>query len=435
MPQTPIQVMSPAEVRQIAADLMVLSFPLLLVDMVRRTHPLGGNRIWRLPGRAGLLAPGLADDDPRTLITSAWLDVSQEIVTIDWPADDAGRLSAVLYDPWGRRIGPLQPPPSSGRLTVVGANWLGNPEGRAVWRLPANAGWMITRATPRTPGEYESDLDLLMRQSIEAPHPWPAQEIVAIEGPSRSVVESTLSLEPGKFLYRLAALIARYPPPHAQAAEALRSLGFAPGAPHPEPPPDARIREAFGWGIRDGADEIAEAASQRLTNTRGWRVLHAPPADDTPLSRAAAAAASLGAPTPEDLLCFICDSDSEGRPLRGSSCYRLSFSDADIPPAGAGWNLSLRATYHSRELATEPRSLGGDGLAEGPDGSVEILIQHAAPTEGESNWLPTPPADFALLLRLHRPSPSALDGAWAPPEPKPLSRSSTEEGRPSSQGA
>lgn len=420
MPQTPLPVMTTAEIRQVAADTVVLGFPLVLTDMARRMHPLGGNTIRLLPARAGLLAPGLADDDPRTFATSAWLDVSQGPVMIDWPPDEAGQLSVVLYDAWGARIWLEAPPGPSARIAVVGTDWIGAHEGADhVWRLPGSTGWMITRAIAWTPAEQEAVRDLLLKQTIETT--WPAKDIVAVETPPRSVVEAALALDPPKFLHRLALLLARNPPPDPVISEELARLGLATGSPYSEPSHDMSGGDAIGLGFRDAASDIADAALKRLTNTQGWRALHAPPEDEQPLARAAFAATSLGAPAREDVISYVCDSDSEGRPLRGSIQYLFAFSVDEAPPAEGGWSLSLHSPHNSRDLSAEPRSLDGN-VRSGPDGAVEILIQHAQPARETANWLPTPSAEFALLLRLHRPAKAVLEGFWPPPQLTPLPR-------------
>lgn len=437
MPQTPIPLMTTAEIRQVTADSVVLGFPLVLTDMVRRMHPLGGNTIRLLPARAGLLAPGLNDDDPRTLATSAWLDVSQGAVMIDWPPDEARQLCVVLYDAWGERILLPAPPRPSARIAVVGADWIGAHEGADhVWRLPGSTGWMITRAMPKTPAEQEAARDLLLGQSIETA--WPARDVVAVETPPRSVVEAVLALDPPRFLHRLAVLLARNPPPDPQISEKLARLGVALGSSDPEPSRDIATDDAIGLGFRDAASDIADAALKRLSNTQGWRAQHAPPEDELALTRAAFAATSLGAPAREDVISYICDSDSEGRPLRGSVQYLLAFGADDAPPADDGWSLALHSPHNSRDLSAEPRSLDRDeNVRTGPDGVVEILIQHAAPGMETANWLPTPSAEFTLLLRLYRPTKAVLEGFWSPPQLTPLPRThaSSQEGHSSSLGA
>ena len=53
-----------------------------------------------------------------------------------------------------------------------------------------------------------------------------------------------------------------------------------------------------------------------------------------------------------------------------------------------------------------------DELVYNADGSLNLLIQHVAPREGQSNWLPAPEGNFALTLRIYHPKPEFLDGSW-----------------------
>jgi hypothetical protein len=62
--------------------------------------------------------------------------------------------------------------------------------------------------------------------------------------------------------------------------------------------------------------------------------------------------------------------------------------------------------YHVRDRS---------GLAPNPDGSVDIYIQPSAPTGHESNWLPAPPGNFILWLRVYIPGAAILDGTYTVP--------------------
>ena len=55
------------------------------------------------------------------------------------------------------------------------------------------------------------------------------------------------------------------------------------------------------------------------------------------------------------------------------------------------------------------------GLAQGPDGSVDIYIQNAAPVGHESNWLPGPAEGFILWLRVYMPGEAILNRTYRVP--------------------
>lgn len=53
------------------------------------------------------------------------------------------------------------------------------------------------------------------------------------------------------------------------------------------------------------------------------------------------------------------------------------------------------------------------------DGSLTLYIQHEAPDERTSNWLPAPQGDFSVLMRLYDTKPEFANGKWEIP---PLNR-------------
>jgi hypothetical protein len=50
-----------------------------------------------------------------------------------------------------------------------------------------------------------------------------------------------------------------------------------------------------------------------------------------------------------------------------------------------------------------------------PDGSLVLYVQNTAPVGREGNWLPAPPGEFLLMLRLYLPKQSVLDGKYEYP--------------------
>lgn len=426
MPRAPIQDLSPAEIRRLAADALVLGFPLILTDTVRRIHPMGGNKLVQLPDNAGAIAPGLADEDALTVGSSIWLDVTRGPVIANVPSAGDCHLSIALYDPWARPIQALGLQGAhhfNGPLAIVGVDWAGEAEtGMTARRLPGASAWMVARMTPRSAGDGEACRRLLSglvaRSESQA---WPSGETLSIEPPPRTAVETALALGPATFLHRLAMLLSRHPAPDQATAQGLARLGVTPGIPY-SGLDDSRLGEAVALGFRDGADHIVGAAAERMAAAEGWKALHSPPTDADPLSRAATAATSLGAPPLDDVLSLACCADASGQPLRGSERYLLSFPPGGAPPAHAFWSLSLRSPHHSRDLAANRSSVGDrEPLRPNADGGLEIVLQHSPPPADRfANWLPVPPGEFSLVLRLYWPKAAALDGEWRPPLVTPL---------------
>ena len=105
--------------------------------------------------------------------------------------------------------------------------------------------------------------------------------------------------------------------------------------------------------------------------------------------------------------------------------YILHFDKDEIPqtlPLGF-WSITIYGSDF--QLVKNPinRFSIGDrtkGIVYGPDGSLDINIQHAAPQGKESNWLPCPPNGlFRLNYRIYLPAEAARQpatlGKYLPP--------------------
>jgi hypothetical protein len=110
--------------------------------------------------------------------------------------------------------------------------------------------------------------------------------------------------------------------------------------------------------------------------------------------------------------------DASGEPLDGRFTYVLRFPPGGLPPARAFWSLTIyhRDTGMLVANSIHRYAIGNrtQDLQHGRDGSLTISIGHDRPVD-IANWLPAPEGPFYLTLRLYRPEPAALDGAWQPP--------------------
>jgi hypothetical protein len=103
----------------------------------------------------------------------------------------------------------------------------------------------------------------------------------------------------------------------------------------------------------------------------------------------------LGANLPEDGIYPTARVDSTGEPLNGANRYVLHFDAEEIPPVNGFWSLTMyNDQQHFVDNPIDRYAIRDrDPLAYGPDGSLEILIQHGSPgPELETNWLPAPRA-------------------------------------------
>jgi hypothetical protein len=93
----------------------------------------------------------------------------------------------------------------------------------------------------------------------------------------------------------------------------------------------------------------------------------------------------------------------------------LHFPAGGLPPVDAFWSVTLYGPDHFFTANPIDRYAIGDhspGLRYGPDGSLDIYIQHDPPAGHEANWLPAPTGAFYLSMRLYLPQPPVLEGRY-----------------------
>src|SRR5690606_13157149 len=135
--------LSPPEARCAAAEAAVFGFPLLLVDAIRRTHPIGVNRVFELPADGEPIAPGLGGEQPLVIAASAWLDLRDGPLTVEFPDVGKRHWSIALFDAHGRRVAR----PEGGRILppkLVLATGEAAHEAGAL-HTPTDLVWLIVR--------------------------------------------------------------------------------------------------------------------------------------------------------------------------------------------------------------------------------------------------------------------------------------------------
>jgi hypothetical protein len=120
---------------------------------------------------------------------------------------------------------------------------------------------------------------------------------------------------------------------------------------------------------------------------------------------------------PEEAMYWYTNSDGAGQALDGEQDYRLHFPAGQLPPNDAFWSLTMGdARNHFVPNPLNRYSVSDrSGLVPNADGSTDIYIQHTAPAEHEANWLPSPPGNFILWLRVYIPGATILDRTYTVP--------------------
>jgi hypothetical protein len=422
-----------AEARQLAADVFVMGFPLVLMDAVRRAHPIELNRILLLAEDSPTLAPGLADEGTREVRTSAWIDVSERPVVMHLPHMHGRYFSVTLMDATGdpfASLGSHTGDAAGSDLAIVGPRWRGELSGplKAV-RSVTDVVWALSRITASSDADRPEAEALAGRQALtplheagEAARPIDRGPMRLLDPPAHTCVQQVMDMTPEMFTHRLNLLVERaaqglrgaYWPTLRTRLRALNELG-KPG----EIGVDSELGRTLSKGFADGAAAIrAGAELAAKPGASGWRTFGAPPSPGAgPLARAVRVFTDLGGPVAEDVLSLVCDTDEAGRELSGAERYRIHFARGATPPVVAFWSLFITPRSVKGAPTGTRRGIGDrNDLTANPDGSLDLIIQHEVPAGGPSvNWLPAPTGAFTLSVRLHWPRPPALSGAWRMP--------------------
>ena len=433
------QSLSPAEVRVVAEKAYTFAYPLVLMEMTRRStlrYQAGSAEMNRFTH-----ARQFPDDtfhqvirpNADTLYSSAWLDLSEEPVLLH-TQDTHGRYYLMqLMDAWTETIsvpGKRTTGTGDGWFAIVGPGWKGTLPAR-VKRIdcPTNIAWLLGRTQTNGVADYPAvrklqDGYMLMPLSRYPDGPAPRSppagrpDMAGFVRPPQQVEQLT----PIAFLTMFAELLIKNPPQagdEPMMAE-LRSIGITPGKFDP-----SRLGPEGLKAIGDGV-----AAATSWLHSLDGRNGKPGPTGWTGGSkfvgrygthydiRASVARVGLGANPPEDATYLHCHQDDQGQPLDGSRRYQIHFAKNKIPPVRAFWSVTVydEQGYFTANPIHRFAIGDRDALKFNADGSMDIYIQHASPgAEKESNWLPAPESRFNLSLRLYWPTDEILEGRWTPP--------------------
>jgi hypothetical protein len=441
---------------EFAVDAYVYLYPLVLLDLTRRVAtgvPGPDESVGRAPANAfahvaSPLPPTFRDvvrPSFDTLHSFAWLDVTKEPVVVSVP--DAGDRYYVLsmIDMWsdlvaapGTRTAGNWP----AEYAVVPRGWDGDlPEQLRPIEAPTAYIWIVGRIERGCGGdEFQSALRiallsrwggqrhrrLSLHQGRNRPDP--------LVDPSVSPVDQVDEMSASEFFVRGVELLRRnLPHVHDHAVlQRIERIGIVPGEPLDLRALPRAVTRALSEALVRGRQELDFRARWLGRIHNGWQVCNGTMGTwgTDYLKRAAVARHFLGAGMCEDVVQSSAFVDDSTRALDGAHAYRLVFASHDEPPAHVLWSLTAYdENGYVVPNAIDRYALGSrDPLERGPDGSLELAIQHSPPRHGPaSNWLPCPAGRFNLCLRLYRPERDALDDTWSPP---PMRRSDERAARP-----
>jgi hypothetical protein len=450
-----------AEIREIAANAYTFAYPLVLLDVTRRTD-LERRAQAGTPGTNHFVhAQAFPDDRSRivirpnadTLYSTAWLDLSHEPILLHVP-DTRGRYYVMqLLDAWTETFdlpGKRTRGTGAGWFGIVGPGWKGTmPPHVEKINAPTNTVWLLGRTQVNGIADYgevhatQNGYALMPLShypegsSPSAPSAPPASASASASASGSSLGANRSEPPPmqvqrmnAREFFQTAANLLVTNPPHPQDAPLMKQLarvGILPGKVFNPDLLGVEGQKAFEQGVKTAADTLATLGSQSGVGERfnGWSSGFGAATGRYGIhydARAAVARLGLGALPPEEATYFSCCQIGGAHSLSGEHAYTLHFSAAELPPVQAFWSLTLYGEDgYFVSNAIHRFAIGDrDALKFNSDGSLDLFVQHDAPgADRGSNWLPAPEGKFNLSLRLYWPSEDVVRGRWKPPPVTP----------------
>jgi len=415
--------------KRLAAEAYVYGYPLVLMDATRQIDtartPINTFRHER--AAAGAVTP-----NGDVLFSRAWLDLSQEPIVLSLPDAHDRYYVLPMLSGWTDVFsspGKRQTGTEKRDFAIVGPTYKkALPADVTALPAPTDMVWIVGRIDPGGPGGAAAAAKLQEQLKLTPLSQWgkkPARAQPAGatgKAETASAAQQVAQLDAKAFFTRLAALLATNPPSKDDGAmvEKLGKLGIVAGQPFDLAKLDAATAAATEAGVTSARAAIASSAKTYIGDLRnGWAIEW-----DTGRYganyglRAVMAALRLGANAPEDAIFASARVDGEGKPLAGTSRYVLHFDKGQTPPTEAFWAVSLYDD--AKRFVANPldrHALGdNDKLASNPDGSIDLYLQNANPgPDKAANWLPAPPGEFNVMLRVYWPKQAMLERKWTPP--------------------
>ena len=375
-----------------------------------------------------------------TLYSLAWLNLAHQPQVIHVPKLERFFVFE-LVSPWTenfRNFGTPRGDSRGGDFAIVGPGFDGRlPRGVTRIRSPYDRVWVIGRTLIKGESDTERVNEIQDRYRIKPLRRYGRPFVRrSTQPPDTSVDEEPIpglgaGQDPLDFYAALGRELERFEPPAADGpllAE-LAGIGVGPGL---DPASDPALAPDTLRGMRDaavdGPDNVAALIRARFLEQfdlhNGYLIGDLGRYGTDYELRAMADQVGVGALIPEIAIYPFAQTSRDLAPLTGERRYVLHLPADRLPiPAAGLWSLTM---YDAEMfLAGNPidRYVLNDrsDLRYNADGSLDIFVQHAEPSDPEQarNWLPAPEGPFRLLWRLYDAGPAVggiLDGSgWLPP--------------------
>ena len=416
MSNSQIPVAAHDELKEAARDAWIYALPLIEIAMTRANRGgFGGeiNTLGHTRDLANHKMRAVTTPNNDTLYTSAQIDLSAGPITITVPAAGERYLSLALMDAYTNNfaiLGTRTTGPDGGTFSLVGPSDAA--EGANVVRAPTNHVWALARILVDGPPDLEAARAIQSGFSLQGPAVPQAKSHARRSAPWNEYFAS------------VDELMVANPPPVTDLAllRKIAALGLGKGDFSAE-----RFSADEAAAIEAGVAE-ARVAVRRGGGGANWiDGWFYPRADlgnfgQSYAYRAGVALAGLAALPPVEAM-YMRGRGERGGIYDGHKRWRLHFPADQLPAVNSFWSLSLYEATADGQFFFADNPLNrysiGDrtaGLTYNDDGSLDIWIGHEPPGgERDANWLPSPPAPFALFMRAYLPKPAMLDGSYRLP--------------------
>jgi hypothetical protein len=348
-----------------------------------------------------------------------------------------------IYDAWTNVIhsaGSRTSGEAAQTILITGPSWQGTPPaGMTHVKSPTNLAFVIGRVySDGTPADM-AKVHAVQKQFQLVPLSAHGQSYTPPKGqtggpytPKHVVRDVIAGMSTEEYFTFLADAMKDNPPvmPRDTAIVArMAKIGLVPGQPFDMNQLSPEARKAIEDLPKKVTAEFGRMESEGLgAMVNGWLVPAMCGNYGTDYrNRAVVSAFGWGCNLPQDAVYPRAKVDAAGKPLNGSNTYVMRFKNGNAPPVRGFWSITMyRSDYYFypnpwNKLTVSPR----DQLAHNPDGSFNLYFSHVRPAGiPQANWLPAPPDNFILAMRLYWPKeapPSILSPGkptWDPPAVK-----------------
>ncbi|MCK1288625.1 DUF1254 domain-containing protein [Bradyrhizobium sp. 44] len=427
----------------LATDAYIFGYPLVTMEMTRRVitnvaSPVGTRgpmgQIIKLRQYPDASFRDVTAPNADTLYTTSFFDVGKEPWVLSIP-DMKGRYFLLpMLDGWTSVFQvPGKRTTGTGAQTcaITGPGWKGSlPSGVKEYKSPTAIVWLLGRIyCTGTPQDYaevhklQDEFKLVPLSAYGQPYTPPPGTVDPSIDMKTAVREQVNRMDAVAYFTLLCKLMKDNPASAADAPQLAKfaKIGIVPG----EDFDTSKLKADFVKRVPEVAFDrimLQFKINKAITDENGWAFTTKTGIYGTDyLMRALVTAIGLGANRPEDAVYPTSQKDAEGRKYNGANKYVMRFARGQLPPAEGFWSLTMYDSgYFFVNNPLNRYSISArEKLKSNPDGSVDLYIQKDTPgKDKESNWLPSPPGDFILMLRLYWPrekNPSIINGSWKIP--------------------